>query len=142
MKTIMLSIKNLILVIGVVGSFFSIATYFVATQTFALNSNAENSPNIASSAPVTVNYASNKNSKDWFSEYEKYKPNITKQQYELIAEGMTYREVVKILGIEGVEQGSSAGHKHYAWGTAPFFYLHMSFKPDGRLQWKANSGLF
>jgi hypothetical protein len=140
-----LGIKNIFLVVGAIGSFCSIAAYFAfnATQTYTMSSNAEKSPNIASNAPVTVNYNEQpRDSKDWFKEYEKNRPQITKNQYDRIQEGMTYLEVVKILGVEGVEQGNSAGTKSYAWGKAPFYYLHMSFDKHGKLQWKVNSGLF
>ena len=142
MKPITLSIKKLIMVIGLVGSLSSIATYFVSTQSYKQVSNSEKSPNIASNAPVTINYGSFKKSKDWFNEYEKNRPNISKHQFDQILEGMSYLTVVNILGIEGVEQSSSTGGKSYAWGKAPFYYLYMGFSSEGELQWKANNGLF
>jgi len=121
---------SLFSVIALVGSVSSIATYFITTQSYTQNSNAQNSPNIASNAPVTIHYEGKTNSRDWFSEYEKNRPNISKYQYDQVKEGMSYKDVLGILKIEGTELRSSSSGRSYAWGKSPFFYLHISFGSD------------
>ena len=72
-------------------------------------------------------------------------PAVTLAQFNQVREGMTYEEVVAVLGSEGVEQSSSniAGIKTvmYAWnGNTMGGNMNAMFQ-DGKLIQKAQFGL-
>lgn len=68
--------------------------------------------------------------------------NISKAEFEKIDEGMTYEEVVDIIGSKGELISSSGGAKMYSWkgnGTLGA-NANVTFL-DGKVEGKAQTGL-
>ena len=75
---------------------------------------------------------------------ESGKSNVTKEQYERLKDGMSYKEVIAILGTEGDEQFKSniAGFAFatYQWKGSGFSSIIVTFQND-KLQSKSQVGL-
>ena len=67
-------------------------------------------------------------------------PKISFQQYKQVKEGMTYNEVVRVIGIEGTEITRVKNVVAYAWGSKMFYCLTAQFV-DGKLYSVSQSGL-
>jgi hypothetical protein len=67
-------------------------------------------------------------------------PAITTAQYQAIQPGISYQQVIKILGRPGEEAGRSEGMVSYIWKNADFSMLVVVFI-DGRVHSMAPSGL-
>lgn len=68
---------------------------------------------------------------------------VTWSKYEQIRPGMTYAEVVEILGKDGVEQGRTGTGSisiHYTWGNTNGTGMAAHFN-DGKLSTKSQFGL-
>jgi hypothetical protein len=94
----------------------------VSNQTASLNDNLQNSLTTVPPAPI--------------------QPDISMSDYQKIQNGMTYQEVVNILGKEGEERSSSSYYTIYLWndGTGSGGNLTASFT-NGRLTSKSQIGL-
>lgn len=94
----------------------------LSNQTASLNNNLQNSLTPVPSAPL--------------------QPDISMSDYQKLQTGMTYKDVVNILGKEGEERSSSASFAIYSWkdGTGSGANLTASFR-NGRLTSKSQIGL-
>lgn len=98
--------------------------------------NGANSPNIKGDGN-TVNYGGLNIDPE---SLKKNKPNISMEQFQAITDGMTYQEVLDIIGIPGTESAVTGPVKIYTWGTESYIYMTASFV-NGKLHSKSQSGL-
>ena len=70
------------------------------------------------------------------------KMGVTLAQYERLQQGMTYQQVVSILGVEGLKsRPNEAGEVTYMWGGAEFNSRMEATFQNGKLIQKIQSGL-
>lgn len=70
----------------------------------------------------------------------KNKPNISREQFQAITDGMTYQEVLDIVKVPGTESAVAGQVKTYTWGTESYVYMVISFV-NGKVHSKSQSGL-
>ena len=70
---------------------------------------------------------------------------VTPEEYQKVQTGMTYDEVVQIVGVQGQEHkmgtGTPTGEKVYSWDNSDGTYMSATFGGDGKLTAKTDSGL-
>lgn len=64
-------------------------------------------------------------------------PIITRPEYDAIHNGMTYAQVVEVIGSPGEDAGSNGPFTFYEWDNETFFEVRMVFK-DGVLTSKGS----
>lgn len=95
-----------------------------------------NSPNIKGDGN-TVNYGGLNIDSESIS---KNKPNISREQFQTIKDGMTYQEVLDIVKVPGTESAVAGSVKTYTWGTESYVYMVISFV-NGKVHSKSQSSL-
>ncbi len=133
--------KHLFAMLGAFGSICSVVSILIS-QSLSQSTSGDNSPNINGEGDINVEIQSAPSGKDWFEEYEKHKPDISETQFKKLTPGLTYKQVIDIIKIEGVLQSESNTGSSYAWGKFPFIYMNATFDKSGKLIYAINSGLF